>query len=294
MPRAHGNGVELEYETFGRPSDRPLLLIMGLGMQMIQWDDDFCAALVDAGHFVVRFDNRDVGLSTKFTAAGVPNVIEISMKVMSGQPAVSPYSLDDMADDAAAVLDAVGLESAHVCGASMGGMIAQTLAIRKPERVRSLTSIMSTTGNPSLPPPSPEALAILVQAPPSDRLGAIERSVRVFRTIGSSGFPFDEPRVRAKATRSYDRCFHPEGVARQFAAIVAHGNRVEALKRLRVPALVIHGDMDPLVRIEGGRDTAASIPGAELLVIEGMGHDLPVETWPRIVAAIAAVNARAG
>jgi pimeloyl-ACP methyl ester carboxylesterase len=293
MPRAYANGVEIEYETFGHPSNRPLLLVMGLGMQMIGWDDDFCAALVDSGHFVIRFDNRDVGLSTKLAAAGVPNIIEISMKAMSRQPAESPYSLDDMADDAAAVLDAVGLASAHVCGASMGGMIVQTLAIRKPERVRSLTSIMSTTGDSSLPPPTPEAMSALIQPPPPDRDGAIEAAVRVFRTIGSPGFLFDDARVRAKAALGYDRCFHPEGVARQLAAIIAHGSRVEALCKLRVPTLVIHGDADPLVSIEGARDTARCIADAELMVIEGMGHDLPVEVWPRVVAGISALTARA-
>ncbi len=287
MPTAETNGIEICYESFGRREDAPLLLVMGLGSQMVLWDEDFCGALVERGHYVVRYDNRDVGLSTKFEQAGAPNVLELMQNAQSGGPLEAPYLLDDMADDAAGLLDALELPSAHVVGASMGGMIAQTLAIRHPERVQSLTSIMSSTGNPELPPARPEAMAVLMRKRATDREGAIEAAVEAQKVIGSSGFPFDEARVRERAARQYDRCFHPEGLARQLAAIVASGSRVAALGGVRAPTLVIHGDADPLVPIDGGRDTAQAIPGAELLVIEGMGHDLPRQAWPRVVDAIA-------
>jgi pimeloyl-ACP methyl ester carboxylesterase len=200
--------------------------------------------------------------------------------------------LDDMADDAAGLLDFLGLQSAHVCGASMGGMIAQSLAIRHPERVRSLVSIMSTTGDRSLPPPRPEIASVLLAPMPSDRAGAIDRSVMVFRAIGSPGFPFDEEAVRERAGLQFDRCFHPEGQMRQMAAIVASGSRTEKLGAVRVPTLVIHGVDDPLVPVEGGRATAAAIPGAELLEIPGMGHDNPRDLWVSVVDAIAKLTAR--
>jgi pimeloyl-ACP methyl ester carboxylesterase len=293
MAQLRSNGLSFEYDTFGDRGARPLLLVMGLGAQMILWEEDFCRALADRGQWVVRFDNRDVGLSTKLTSAGVPNVLELMQKVASGARPAVPYTLDDMADDDAGILDALGLESAHVVGASMGGMIVQTLAILHPQRVRSLTSIMSTTGDSSLPPAKPEAMAVLLSPPPSARDAAIEHGVRTWRAIGSPGFPFDEANVRERAALAYDRCFHPEGTARQLAAILAHGSRRARLAQLRVPTLVIHGAADPLVPVEGGRDTAASIPGAELLVIEGMGHDLPHGAWPRIVDAIATHTERA-
>jgi len=286
MARVHANGIELEYDSFGAKSGRPLLLIMGLGGQSIMWDEGFCEALAARGHFVVRYDNRDVGLSTKFDAAGVPNPMELMMQSAAGKTPAVPYTLDDMADDAAGLLDALGLDSAHVCGASMGGMIAQTLAIRHGRRLRSLVSIMSSTGNPSLPQAKPEAMAVLMTPPPTDRAGSLDAAVRTWRTIGSPGFPFDEAKIRERAGRLYDRNFHPQGVARQLAAIVGHGSRVEKLKHVTTPTLVIHGAADPLVPLEGGRDTARAIPGAELLVIEGMGHDLPEGAWPQLVGAI--------
>jgi pimeloyl-ACP methyl ester carboxylesterase len=291
MTRVRANGIEIEYDSFGSKQDRPLLLIMGLGGQSILWDEGFCEALADRGHFVVRFDNRDVGLSTKFDSAGIPNVVELMQAGAAG--AKVPYTLDDMADDAAGLLDALGLESAHVCGASMGGMIAQTLAIRHGRRLRSLTSIMSSTGNPALPPARPEAMAVLMTPPPTDRAGSLDAAVRTWRTIGSPGFPFDEAKIRARAGRLYDRSFHPQGPARQLAAILAHGSRVEKLRAVSAPTLVIHGAADPLVPLEGGRDTARAIPGAELLVIEGMGHDLPEGAWPQLVGAISEHTAKA-
>lgn len=290
MPCIAANGIEIDYDTFGNASDRPLLLIMGLGAQKLLWDDVFCETLVARGHYVIRYDNRDVGLSTKFDAAGVPNIGELLLGRRSTDVA---YTIDDMANDAGGLIEALGLSSAHVCGASMGGMIAQTLAFRHPSRVRSLTSIMSTTGNPALPPPTPDALAVLLAPPADDREGNIERSVVTWRTIGSPGFPFDEAGTRMRAACLYDRCFYPAGVARQLAAILAHGSRVERLRGVAAPTLVIHGADDPLIPVAGGRDTAASIPGASLLVIEGMGHDLPAGAWPCIVDAIGAHTVRA-
>jgi pimeloyl-ACP methyl ester carboxylesterase len=293
MARVRANGIELEYDACGEAKGRPLLLIMGLGGQSILWDEGFCEALAARGHYVVRYDNRDVGLSTKFEAGGLPNVLELMQQSAAGAKLSVPYTLDDMADDAAGLLDALGLASAHVCGASMGGMIAQTLAVRHPQRVRSLTSIMSSTGNPSLPPAQPEAMAVLTQPPPSDRAGSLDAAVHTWRTIGSPGFPFDEAKIRARAGRLYDRSFYPQGTARQLAAILAHGSRVEKLRSVKAPTLVIHGAADPLVPLAAGEDTARSIPGAELLVIEGMGHDLPEGAWPQLVGAISEHTAKA-
>ena len=292
MPVARSNGIEIEYEVIGPPENQPLLLVMGLGTQMIHWDDELCAQLVSRGHRVIRFDNRDVGGSSKLDGDGLPNVLSAMVAAGRGGPVDAPYRLSDMAADAAGLLDALEIESAHVVGASLGGMIAQTLALEHPHRVRTLTSIMSTTGHPDLPTATPEAAAALLQPAPSDREGNIERAVRVFRVIGSPGFPFDEAQVRARAARAYDRCFHPAGVARQMIAIVASGSRREALRALRVPTLVVHGADDPLIPLACGLDTAESIPGAELLIVEGMGHSLPPATWPRVVDAIAELTSR--
>jgi pimeloyl-ACP methyl ester carboxylesterase len=293
MPQLQANGIRIEYDSFGDRGARPLLLVMGLGAQMLLWEEAFCEALAERGHFVVRFDNRDIGLSSKLDGAPVPNPLELMMKVQSGAALQVPYTLDDMADDAAALIEALGLRSAHVCGASMGGMIAQTVALRHPARVRSLVSIMSSTGNPELPQASPEAMGVLIAPPPTTRAEAIEQGVKTWRVIGSPGFPFDEERIRARTGELYDRCFYPAGTARQLAAILAHGSRKAALAEVAAPTLVIHGAADPLVPLAGGRDTAESIPGAELLVIDGMGHDLPEAAWPRIVSAIGAHTERA-
>jgi pimeloyl-ACP methyl ester carboxylesterase len=286
MPRARANGIEIEYEEFGNACDEPVLLIMGLGAQMILWDEPFCESLAGRGYRVIRFDNRDVGLSSWLDHLGVPNLLAVMSARLLGRKIDAPYLVSDMAADAAALVGALGLDAAHVVGASMGGMIAQTMAIEHPGRVLSLTSIMSTSGEPSLPQPKLEAREALLSPAPRDREQAIERAVRIFRAIGSPGFPFDEERIRGHAARSFDRAFNPAGAARQLTAIVASGSRKRALAALSVPALVIHGRDDPLVPVTCGVDTAESIPGAKLVVIEGMGHDLPRETWPLIVGAI--------
>ena len=280
MPRMQGNGIEIEYDTFGDSAGRPLLLVMGLGAQMIAWHEDFCARLADAGHYVIRFDNRDTGLSTHLDEAGMPDMMAILGARASGEPVDVPYTLDDMAEDGFAVLDHLGLHDAHICGASLGGMIAQTMALKHPNRVRSLISIMSTTGNPDLPPATPAAMEALMSPAATDREGTVERALRNAPIIGSPGFPAD-------------RAFNPAGVARQMAAATVQVNRRPLLESLRIPALVIHGADDPLVPLSGGLDTHEAIPGAELLVIDGMGHDLPRAVWPQIVERISALTARA-
>jgi pimeloyl-ACP methyl ester carboxylesterase len=294
MPNASANGIQIEYDTFGDSSASPLLLIMGLGAQMVLWDEEFCEQLAAKGHYVIRFDNRDVGLSTKFDEAGIPNVVEAMNSVMSGEKISSPYSLNDMADDAVGLLDALNIDKAHICGASMGGMIAQTIATRHPNRVLSLTSIMSSTGDRSLPQGKPDAMAVLFTPAPQEREASIEHAVKVWKTIAGPGFPLDEERIRNRATLSYDRCFNPAGLARQLVAIMAHGDRTEALDSVSAPTLVIHAADDPLVPVECGKATAEAIPGAELLIIDGMGHDLPLGAWPQIVDAINANAQKSG
>ena len=287
MARADGNGIQIEYETFGDGEDT-LVLIMGLGAQMILWDEAFCESLAARGLRVVRFDNRDVGLSTHFAELGLPNVVQMFGDLAAGKPLSSPYSLDDMADDTASLLDALGVERAHICGASMGGMIAQTLSYRHPDRVRSLTSIMSSTGNPELPQGKPEVMGLLLQAPPTERDAYVEYAVNVWRAVGSPGFEFEEERVRARSARHFDRNFDPVGVGRQLAAVLAHGDRSEALANVKAPALVIHGIDDPLVPVVCGEATRDAIPGSKWLAVPGMGHDFPRGAWPILVDAIAA------
>ena len=282
--RVRVNGIELVYDTFGDPSAPPLLLIMGLGVQMIAWDEEFCTALAALGYWVIRFDNRDVGLSTRLDEAGVPDVLALMQG--RGEAVQVPYTLRDMADDAAGLLDALQAKPAHVVGASMGGMIAQEMAIRHPHHVRTLTSIMSTTGDPALPPPTQEAMSVLVTPFPTDREGYLESSVQTSRILAGPGFPFDKDRAREEAERAFDRGLSVAGTARQLAAILASGSRKEALQAVTVPTLVIHGDADPLVPVECGMDTANSVPGADLLIIEGMGHDLPPEVAPQVISAI--------
>jgi len=293
MPKAKANNIEIEYETFGNPSDKPLLLIMGLGSQMIQWEEGFIKGLTDRGFFVIIFDNRDVGLSSKCDEAGDPDLMKAFMAVQQGKDFEAPYLLDDMADDAVGLLDAINIEKAHICGASMGGMIAQTIAIRHPSRVMSLTSIMSTTGNPNLPQMTQEAAQVLFNPVPPERDAYIENLVRVGKFIYGSGFPFNEEKQRTFAARIFDRCYYPQGTERQTLAIMADGNRKEKLSAIKIPTLIIHGRDDPLFPVEGGIDTAEAIQGSELLIIDGMGHSLPPETWGRISDAIAENAAKA-
>ncbi len=287
MPKAKANNIEIEYDTFGDSSSKPLLLVMGLGAQMITWFEELCMMFVDKGFYVIRFDNRDVGLSTKFEEAGVPNILKEYSARQRGKTISPPYTVEDMADDAVGLLDALNIEKAHICGASMGGMIVQIIAFRHPTRVLSLTSIMSTTGNPNLPQPKPEILQLLLKPAPTDRQAYIEESTKRRRIYYGSGFPFPEDEYRELAATFYDRSFYPQGMVRQIWAILGTENRVPKLGSIKVPTLIIHGGDDPLVPVEGGKETAASIPGAELIIIEGMGHSLPPETWPQIVDAIA-------
>jgi pimeloyl-ACP methyl ester carboxylesterase len=293
MTAITANGITLEYETFGAPSAPPLLLVMGLGAQLTLWPVELCEALVTRGFHVIRYDNRDVGLSTKFDSAGVPEVPAIIMAMMSGQPVKVPYTLHDMAADAMGLLDALGIAKAHIVGASMGGMIAQLIAADYPERTLSLTSIMSTTGNPALPPAKPEAMAVLTNRPPSpDLMTMVDFGVAAARIVGSPGYPQDEQRLRSRVKADFERSFAPTGFGRHIAAVVATGDRRERLAKVTAPTMVIHGDADPLVPVEGGHDTAANIRGAELLIIPGMGHDLPLQLVDQIADAIAKVAAR--
>ena len=285
---AKANGIELCYDTFGDPASPPLLLIMGLAAQMIAWDDDFCAQLAARGYHVIRFDNRDIGLSTRFTEAGVPDVSAAFMTAMQGKPVKAPYVLRDMAADAVGLLDSLGIARAHVVGASMGGAIAQTMAIHHAPRLRTLTSIMSTTGAPGLPPPKPEALAMLFKPTPTEQAAYFESYQQTWKVLRAGSFPLDEARDLTRAGQNFARGLNPAGVARQLMAILASGSRKEALAGVTVPTLVIHGDADPLVPVECGVDTSRSVPGAKLVILKDMGHALPISMWPQIIDTIAA------
>ena len=293
--RIAANGIALEVEDHGSPQGEPLVLVMGLGMQLLAWHEDFVASLVARGFRVIRFDNRDIGLSQGFDAAGVPNLAIASLRYALGLKVKSPYTLVDMAADTAGLLDALGIESAHVRGASMGGMIAQRLAAQMPERVKSLTLIMTSSGSRRLPGPSLRVRAALISMPKEPRRveSIVEHYVNLYGLIGSPGFPPTKDDLRERFTRSVTRSYRPAGTARQMVAIAADGDRSDLLARLRPPTHVIHGAADPLVPVPAGRDLAARIPGATLDVIDGMGHDLPRELWPRFVAGIAGAAARA-
>jgi len=286
MPNTRANGVNLEFEEIGEGGSAPLLLIMGLGAQMIAWDDGFCHQLADRGFRVIRFDNRDVGRSTKFIDR-CPNPTPFFVDLLQGKTVAAPYTLDDMADDAAALLQELGIPAAHIVGASMGGMIAQLLAIRHPDRALTLTSIMSTTGEPDLPQGEPAVLALLSQPLPAGRQTAIEQAVATSRLLAGGGFEFDEARSRRLAEASYDRDSDATGLGRQLLAIMTAPGRRAALRSLKAPSLVIHGAADPLVPLACGVDTAESISGAEMLVIDGMGHELPEGAWSRVIDAVA-------
>ena len=286
---APANGIEIVYQEMGDPDGEPLLLVMGLATQMIAWHPDFCGLLAERGFRVIRFDNRDIGRSTKITAAGVPSRLDM----LAGRRATAPYLLFDMARDSFGLMDHLGIGSAHVAGASMGGMIAQTMAINNPARVRSMTSIMSTTGRRFIGMPTIKAFGILFGGPPKGRDQVIERAVGTFKVIGSPAYPFEEERIREIAAASYDRGHSAAGVARQLHAILASGDRTPALEDLVVPTTVIHGSADVLIRPSGGRATAKAIPGAHLKIFDGMGHDLPQALWPEFVDELASNAERA-
>jgi pimeloyl-ACP methyl ester carboxylesterase len=283
---ARANGIDLCYEIFGDDGAEPMLLIMGLGAQMIHWDDDFCWQLAARGFRVIRFDNRDIGQSSKLTGGKRLGPVELLKLRFLKIPVAAPYRLHDMALDVIGLMDALGIKSAHLVGASMGGMIAQEVAISFPQRVRSLTSIMSTTGNPKLPPPTREAAAVLMAPPPKTKEEYFERFAQTWKVLRVGSFPQDEALDRSRAERTFERGLNPAGVARQLRAVLASGSRKERLASVKAPTLVIHGTVDPLVPPAGGKDTAASIPGARLLMITGMGHALPIPMWPEIIGAI--------
>ena len=287
MPKTTANGIEIHYEEEGDPAAPAMLLIMGFGAQLTLWPDELVEALAAQGFRVIRYDNRDVGLSQKFDGVKAPGLVKMTLLSKIGFTPKVPYTLADMADDGVGLLDALGIERAHIVGASMGGMIAQHVAARHPDRCLSLTTVFSTTGNPKLPPARPEAMKALITRPDSTEEGVlVEHGMMLARTIGSPGYPTPEDRLRERTLASVRRSFYPEGPTRHLSAIMADGDRRAMLRDIAVPTLVLHGEDDPLVPCEGGRDTAASIPGARLKTIPGWGHDLPLELVDELAGAI--------
>ncbi len=294
MARIHANGIDIEYEEFGPKTGTPVLLIMGLGAQLTRWPLEFIEMLTSRRYRVIRYDNRDVGLSQKFDSAGPADVIKMMTEIALGKKPSVAYTLEDMANDAAGLLDALRIDKAHIVGASLGGAIGQLVAANHPDKTLSLTSIMSSTGNSVLPMAKPNAMAVLLNRPPAGDVEAtIEFGVKAYKTIGSPGYPADEREIRRRVAEDFKRSNYPAGFTRQMAAALVNGDRRAALKRIKAPTVVIHGADDPLVPIEGGRDTAVNIAGAELIEIPGMGHDLPAALYSRIVDAIESVAKRA-
>lgn len=283
MPFAKANGLRLSYETFGHADHPAILLIMGLGGQLVMWPESFCKALASAGYHVIRFDNRDIGLSDKLDHLGKPDLMRSSLRWTLGLPIKAPYLIDDMAEDAIGLLDALHIKTAHVVGVSMGGMIGQVMAARHPRRVRSLTLIMTSSGNRRLPGPTLAVRLRLVRRPRDlDRESLIRHGIGTWRLIGSPGFPSPEEELREKVAAQLDRNIHPRGFVRQMVAIMASGSRVPQLARVKTPTLIIHGAQDPLVPVAAARDLAKHLPHATLEIIDGMGHDLPRALLPRI------------
>jgi pimeloyl-ACP methyl ester carboxylesterase len=282
VPTAHVNGIDIEYVTHGDAGDPALLLVMGLGAQLITWPDGFVQRLVDCGFHVIRYDNRDSGLSTKFD--GTPDIVAL----FSGDVSSAPYMIEDMADDGAALLSELGIERAHVVGASMGGMIVQAMVIRHAAQFLSACSIMSTTGDRTVGQPTGEAMAALMRPMAQSRDEAIAASLEASRVIGSPAYPANEDELVERAAAAYDRSYSPYGTARQLAAILASPDRTDGLRRVEMPFLVVHGEADPLVTLSGGQATAAAVPDAKLMVLPGMGHDLPDALWPVIIDAVVA------
>jgi pimeloyl-ACP methyl ester carboxylesterase len=282
VPTAQVNGIDIEYVTSGDPADPALLLVMGLGAQLTAWPEGFVDQLAARGFFTVRFDNRDSGLSTKFE--GTPDYLAL----FGGDRSSALYSIEDMAEDGVALLDALGLDRVHVVGASMGGMITQAMVIGHPDRFLSACSIMSTTGDATVGAPTAEAVTALLRPPASDREAAVAASLEGSRVISSPGFPFDVDLMTRRAAAAYDRSYSPDGTGRQLAAILASSDRTEGLRQVKLPFLVIHGEEDPLVTVSGGKATAAAVPGSKLMLMPGMGHDLPEALWDQIIDAIVA------
>jgi pimeloyl-ACP methyl ester carboxylesterase len=283
MPRVQANGIQIEYETFGKPTDPALLLVMGLGGQLVLWPEALCRALAEGGYYVIRYDNRDVGLSSKIDSAGKPDLSRAALRYLLRLPLQAGYTLDDMAADALGLLDALGIAKAHLVGLSMGGMIGQILAAQHGKRLLSFTAIMTSSGNRSLPQPSLKLRMRLTRRPRSvTREALVQHSMNTWKLIGSPGYPTPEAELRAMVERDQARCLYPRGMARQTLAIMAAPSRVPLLRRIAVPTLVIHGLADPLVPVAAGRELGRLIPGARLELIEGMGHDLPAPLLPRI------------
>ena len=289
MPQVSANGISIEYESFGSHADPTLLLIMGLGMQMIAWPEPFCRELAAQGFRVIRYDNRDTGFSTKLDGARSPSVAALLLRSLLRLPIRVPYTLRDMADDAVGLLDELDVETAHIVGASMGGMIAQNIAASFQNRVRSLTSIMSTSGHRALPGADPLVSRHIFRTRPTsgDRDEVIAHNMRTLELIGSPAYPVDEETRREMTSQSFDRCYYPAGFIRHVGAIVQDGDRRKRLATISAPTLVIHGREDPLVPLPGGIDTAEHISGARLEIVDGMGHNLPPGLWPMLVEMIA-------
>ena len=294
MPQASANGITIEYETFGESSDPTVLLIMGLGMQLLAWPELFCRDLAARGFHVIRYDNRDTGFSTKFEKAKAPGVASLLLRSMLRLPVRVPYTLRDMAADAAGLLTALNVSEAHIVGASMGGMIAQNLSAQLPERVRTLASIMSTSGHRALPGADPLVSRHIFRARPANasREAVIAHNIRTLELIGSPAYPVDAETRREICALSFDRCYFPSGFFRHVAAIIEDGDRRDRLQQITAPTLVIHGREDRLVPLAGGIDTAEHVDGARLEIIDGMGHNLPQALWPRLIDSITANAAR--
>lgn len=288
MPQIKTDAITLEYDTFGSKTDPPMILIMGLTAQMINWPDGFCEQLAEAGHFVIRFDNRDCGLSTKFETLDVPNINQVEARLKRGEPFLPPYTLSEMASDVLVLMEGLNIEVAHVCGMSMGGMMAQILALEYPEKVLSVTSMASTTSEPDLPKPTPEATKALVSLPPVQREANIDHSLWIQRVFSNGSTYWDEALQKEIIAKCYDRAFYPLGFARQMTAIMMAPGRRKALQNLQRPLLVIHGEIDPLTTLPHGEDTAQSAPQGRLVVLPEWGHGMAYPYyWPQMVAKIA-------
>ncbi len=280
------NGIQIAYEAFGNPSEPPVILVMGLGMQMLGWDDLFCKQLANRGYWVVRFDNRDSGHSTKLDILGTPGLLQMMTAGLFNRPLTAPYLLKDMAHDTVGLMNALGVRAAHIVGASLGGMIAQEMAICHPDRLLTMTSIMSTTGDPHLPKAKFSVRLRLLKRSPASKPAYVNHIVGLFKLFNGLYYPFDEARYRRLAANAFERGYYPAGVVRQLSAVIASGSRKEKLRSVNKPTLIVHGDADPLVPLAHGKATAQAIPNARLHVIRGLGHTLPEAAWPELIKAI--------